>query len=171
MKTKLKSIIIILLIALPIIVKSQENKINNIKGVFIYNFAKEIKWVNKTNTFKIAFYGNTAIYDVMLTISEKRQIGNRDIVVEKWTSQGDINNCNILFVPEDEQDDLNMIKTKIQGKGILLVTDFEESEDEITGINIIEKDNKLIFRINETLLLNEGFKIALNLLSMAEKVY
>lgn len=171
MKTKLKSIIIILLIALPIIVKSQENKINNIKGVFIYNFAKEIKWVNKTNTFKIAFYGNTAIYDVMLTISEKRQIGNRDIVVEKWTSPLDISNCNILFIPEDKQDDLNMIKTKIQGRGILLVTDFEESEDEITGINIIEKDNKLIFRINETMLLSEGFKLASNLLSMAEKVY
>jgi hypothetical protein len=136
-------------------------------SVFIYNFTKYIQWppAQQTGDFVIAVVGNSPVYDELEKITINKMVGNQKIVVKKYRSVGEIDNCQILYVPGNASFDA--VYEKIKGKPVLMITEKTGLAQKGSGINFIMQDSKWKFELNESATQHAGLKVSKELSKLA----
>lgn len=123
------------------------------ESLFIYNFTKYIKWPDSYNQgkFVIGVIGNSNIYGSLESMaSSKKKTGTgATLEVTKYGSIGEIGECNILFVSENEIANLPEIVSRTADKPVLIITDTPGMATQGSIINFIEKDGKIKFELNQ----------------------
>lgn len=74
------------------------------KAIFIYNFTKYINWPAKQGNFIICVLGNDDILPEIQSIASKKMVGTATIEVIKVNSTSEIQNCNIIYVPQNKSE-------------------------------------------------------------------
>ncbi|MCD6117631.1 YfiR family protein [bacterium] len=140
-----------------------------IKSVFIYNFTKYIQWSNNdtSNTFKIAFIGDSKIIIPLKEIAEKRTIGNKKIRIKHYHDIQDIDMCHILFISASEKGCLKNILQKVGHENILTISDSKGFADKGVAINLVVVADKIKFEINSSALKRAGLHVSSQLLKLA----
>ncbi len=136
-------------------------------SVFIYNFTKYIQWPpsQQAGDFVIAVVGNSPVYDELDKITANKMVGGQKIVVKKYKSAGDIQACQILFVPGGAS--FEAAYEKMKGKPVLTVTEKPGLGQRGSGINFILQDNKWKFELNESATQQAGLKVSKELAKLA----
>lgn len=145
-----KSIILIVLFVLSIrISHAQEEKYI---GLFVYNFTKYFDWPESTKDrdFEIFVLGHKSVFDELCKITNGKSVGSQQIVVKHITTPGQVEDNQILFLGHWQTRHLEAIKTKIQGKPILLITEFEGLINKGSTINFVIRNGSIKFQLNET---------------------
>lgn len=149
-----------------------EATIENILSVYVYNFTKFIEWPqNNDDDFHICVLGESNFIKPLSTIAQKEKVNGRDIVVNQIKDINAMSECEILFMPNGNDERLNKVLDKIKGKSTLLITNTQGFAEKGAGINFVRINDKVKFEINKKVL--EENKIIPNsrLLSLAVKVY
>lgn len=123
---------------------------DQIKTGYIYNFLKYIQWENeeKTDTFKIAVYGEDQPLINTVKTMERLQVKGKPIKVVTFKSIGDIVFSHILLITSDRNFFVKDILDLIKGRNTLLLTDRCEYPRYVM-INFTYNDNsKILFEIN-----------------------
>ena len=143
-----------------------------IKALFIYNFTKYVEWpVEKDhNNIVIGFYGPSAVIDELKKICLNKKVKDRAIEIRQANDISEAEKCDIFFIPQDENDMFKYINERLNGKGVLIVTEEKGMAQKGAAINIIEQDNKVRFELNENAIKKSGLKISSQLLALAIKV-
>lgn len=139
MKTKLFITFLFLVVAFQSF--SQEAKF---EAIFLYNFTRQLGWPEeyKTGDIQIMVLGSSEIIDQINTFAKDKPISGQNVVA-KSTTIDKIENCHILYIPEDKNEQLQEVITKIGDKSVLIVT--EKSNQTVNGAGIsftVEKDSE-----------------------------
>lgn len=141
-------------------------------SVFIYNFTKYIQWPaeNQSGDFIIGVLGNSPISGELEKMATNRTVGMQKIVIQRFKSASEVNNCHILFVPNTNTNDFASIQEKLKGKHTLVITEKTGMAHKGSGINFVQQDNKWKFELNEVATQNAGLKVSKELSKLAINV-
>jgi len=141
------------------------------QSLFIYNFTKYIKWPDSYNSdkFVIGVIGNSEIFGSLNTMatSKKKTASGKNMVVKKFSSVSEIDDCNILFVSQNVAGELGQIDSNTSSKPVLIITDSPGLATQGSIINFIEKDGKIKFELNESKASSRGLVVSGSLTSLA----
>jgi hypothetical protein len=136
-------------------------------SVFIYNFTKYIQWpaTQQSGDFVIAVVGNSPVFDELSKITVNKMVGTQKIVVKKFGSAGEIDNCQIVFVPG--AGNFEAVQEKLKDKAVLMITEKPGMARKGSGINFVIQDNKWKFELNEAMTQHAGLKVSKELAKLA----
>ncbi len=141
-------------------------------SIFIYNFTKYIQWPasHQSGDFIIAVIGNSPIVEELNKITANKTVGSQKIIVKKFRSAAEIEDCHILFVPSSGSGNFDTVQEKLKGKSTLVITEKSGLAQKGSGINFILLENKWKFELNESATQSAGLKVSRELSQMAISV-
>jgi hypothetical protein len=140
-------------------------------AAFIYQFTNYITWPGTSGEFIIGVIGNTPVIQHLKQLAKEKKVGASSIVIKEWGSASDIGQCNILFVPESEKVNLTSIKSKVENKPVLIVTESPGLTKSGAGISFVKQEGKIRFEIHKTNLTKVGLVVSDGLARLAINVY
>ena len=142
----------------------------NLKAAFIYNFTNYIDWNNDNGTdFVIGILGPSNITQPLTEIAETNTVKTKKIIVRNFAKPGDIEDCNILFIPANTPFSLQSVLDKV-GKGVLTISEEQGFAKQGTELNFVIEKDKLKFEVNLKALYQAGLKASSQLLKLAKIV-
>jgi len=163
----------ILTIALVFILGSglmAQNRPNHeLHSMMIYNFLKYVQWPGELNTgdFVIGVIGDDEVYNTLNTWYGNKNRGDKNLIVKKFGSVGEISDCQLLYVGDGASGDFEAIQGKLQGTPTLTVTDKNGLGKKGSCINFRVVNNRLKFELNQSAVDSKNLKVSSQLASMA----
>jgi len=147
----------------------ENNKQYAFKAAFLFRFMEYIDWPasSKSNTFNFAVIGKSAITRQMVAIASDQKVNNAKMMVKEYTNLEDIQNCQLLFVPENCPIPIETITAKFAKRPVLIVTEREGLAEKGAHINFILSETKLKFEFNLNAIDDTGIRVSSNLLKHA----
>lgn len=143
-----------------------------VKAAFLYNFGKFVEW--PTNEFAstnaplvIGIYGESPFGDDLAGVIANKYINGHPVITRK-VSLSELKECQILFIAQSEQKNINDILKDLDGAGVLTVTENMPFDSGVM-INFVLKDDRIRFEINNTSAEKVGLKLSSKLLILAIK--
>jgi hypothetical protein len=150
--------------------KAQQETNYAVHANIIYHFTKYINWPPKSGNFIIGVTGETALYDELKKSMTNKMAGDRRIMVKKVSSPEELDNCQILFISEDESSSIKKIVARTAGTPVLLVSESEGLAQKGSCINFIIVSDHLKLEINKNNIEQRGLSIASELLKLGKIV-
>ncbi|MEZ4886818.1 MAG: YfiR family protein [Chitinophagales bacterium] len=146
---------------------------NTQKADYIYNFIQYVEWsgVQGNSEVIIGVIGNTEVYSYLEQKANSNEI-TRPVKVRSFDNVNDLLAsssalCHILFISEN-QSILQANLEKLASKSILLVGEKVGFTQQGGLINFVEtRTGALKFEINQSKMINYGFKVSPQLLRIA----
>ena len=140
-----------------------------IKAMFVFNFTKYVEWPQpqSSDVFSIGVVGESDITDPLERIAAQKKVGEQRIVIKNLSPEDD-DYCNIVIVSRSRLNKLEQVEKKYAGKGVLIISD---ESPRSAAINLVTRDNKIRFEINQSLAKSGGVKISSQLISLAVAVH
>jgi hypothetical protein len=142
------------------------------KAAFIYNFTKFVEWqdnsLNTASTFNIGVLGDSPITGPLNDLASSKKINNKRINIIRYNSASEINNCHILFIPENASSEL--VRTSVQSpsvKNTLIISERKGLLESGSAINFLIVNNKIRFEVNLSSLNRSNIKASSQLLKLA----
>lgn len=163
--------IILILLALTLIIGStfaQERPIHEIYSMMMYNFTRYVQWPTENEKeFVIGVVGNQDVYKTLTAWYNGKPKGSQTFVIKSFKTAAEVTECSVLFVDRTNTAEFESIKSKVKGKGTLIITAKDGYGEKGSGINFTTVDNKLKFELNQKAIEASNLKVAGTLTSMA----
>jgi hypothetical protein len=145
-----------------------------LKAAFLYKFIKFVEWPRDVlsegdRSITVGVLGGGAMGDAVARFEGKEIVGRR-LDVRKFDKVEDLEFCHVLFVPRDEEKQVEAILEASAGMPTLVVGEVEGFAESGGMVNFIIVDNKVGFEINPNAALGENLKISSKLLRLARIV-
>jgi YfiR/HmsC-like len=143
-----------------------------VQANIIYRFTKYIEWPEskRTGDFIIGIVGESPLTEQLQSFIINKTANSRKIVVKKFSSSAEIFNCHILFISDDESDNVKKIAARTAGDPILLVSESEGQALRGACINFIIVSDHLKLEINKNNIEQRNLNIASELLQLGKLV-
>ena len=147
----------------------------NVKAVYLYSFGRYVAWpdnsMSEGEPFTIGILGGDSFGGALDRIAQQKKIGGKRIVIRRFESTADYQQCHILFlsksVPAEERSaSIKMIGTQ----PVLLVAESPGFAVRGGTINFFLSDSTVRFEINVNAAKRQGLSIDAKLLSLARLV-
>ena len=178
-KTAMLASLILLLMSTTIHIFSQGNDGFHefqVKAAFLQKFTNFIDWPNgalgkdKTNPFVIGVIAKNYHLKELTELYGSQKIKDRKIEFVLITDSHQIANCNLLYIVEFENMDLDEIITEAQKKPILIVSNDRSLLSKGIHIGVYIKREKPRFDVNETALKDTKLQVNYILLNSANTI-
>jgi hypothetical protein len=145
----------------------------NTEAAFLCNLGRFVEWPSNTFTstnapMLIGIYGKNPFNDELADLARDKSINGHKIIARK-VSFNELQKCQILFIGQTSESDLNTILRKVDGAGVLTVTDNIDPFHSGVMINFTTRDDHVRFEINDKAAERVGLKISSKLLNLAIK--
>lgn len=145
---------------------AQSSSYEELQAAYLYNFAKYITWPGERSVFIIAVLGETEeMEDLQKTLKGKKVTG-KEIQVRKIETLDKAEEYQIIYLFSSASKELVSVLKAISGKNVLVVTEEDLAKKGAT-ISFVVEDDKLRFKLNESVLLKTGLKATDGLLKLA----
>jgi hypothetical protein len=137
--------------------------------IYIYSFGKLIQWPeeDRTGDFEIAVLGESPIVAELQKMAERKKIGERTIKIIKFASLKELRKGHVLFIPAAQSATLGECLSKMGNQSMLIITEQAGLGAKGSHINFLQKENKLVFELNQTTLTKHKLKAANELARLA----
>jgi len=135
----------------------------------IYRFTKYIQWPEnkQSGDFIIGVVGDSPLYDELGTLTANKSVGNQRIVIKKLSASAASYTCQMLFISQEESNNLKRIAFVTADQPVLLITEKNGLAKMGSCINFIIVDDRLKLEINKNNVLSRNLDIASDLLKLA----
>jgi len=147
----------------------------DVKAVFLFNFAQFIDWPETGlpaagAPFVIGVLGSDPFHEILDQTVHDEHIHGRPVEVKRFRRLEDVDGCQLLFVSRSEAGRMADIVRRMNGKGILTVSDLEPFGRMGGMITFKTAQGRVHFEINVAAAEKQGFKISAKLLKVAQVV-
>lgn len=158
-----------LMMQLLFIVSTASAQSEKLHTVFIYNFTKHIEWPAeyRDGNFVIGVLGNSPIINELKTLASARNVSGQPMEVKKFTDVDDITQCHILYIPQDQSDEIGAVLEKVKDYNTLIVTDKKGLARAGSAINFLVDGSKQKFELNKSNATKYGLKVSSDLERLA----
>jgi len=148
---------------------------NQIKAVFLYNFANFVRWPDEAfsssgNVLKMCIFGDALLGSFLDEVDGSRVRDKRLNVIKTSDPKVIDSGCHILFVSQERKEYLPLFLKSRQHIYVLSVSDVEGFARSGGVVSIVRNSDKLTFEINLDVALKNGLLISSDLLSLARIV-
>jgi hypothetical protein len=138
----------------------------------LYNFAKFVEW--PANSFssdsRITFcISGTSPINSFIQPMQGKQVKGRAVSVRIISRPDEVSGCEVLFIPNTEQQRLSAYLQQTKLHTILTVSDVEHFVASGGMIGFYEEDNKIRFEINMETSQKHHLQISSHLLGLARR--
>lgn len=145
---------------------------NQIKAVFLFNFAQFLAWPpgafqGPESPIVIGVLGDDPFGPYLDRVVQGERIGNRPLVVRRYSRAEDAAGCNILYISRSEAGELDAVMAKLQGRSLLTVGDFDGFARLGGMVRFSTENGKIRLRINVFAAKAAGLTISSKLLAHA----
>jgi hypothetical protein len=137
-----------------------------LQSAYLYNFAKYIRWPEESKVFIIGIYGEAEISKDLQRLMQNKKIGGKPIEVREVKTIEEISTCHIVYLSESNSTSIHAVRTAIDQKSILLVTE-QDLIKKGASISFIVEEDHLRFKLKRSNLLHAGLVAAEGLLQLA----
>lgn len=146
-----------------------------IKAAFVYNLARFTEWPtdslnNIADSFYIGVLGIHPFKDYLDDIAQEKLIKEKSIAIIYSDSIAEILKCRVVFISTSDQDLIEEIIEKLNGKSILTISDQTEFTRMGGMVNFINVHGKVRFAINIDASKRADLKLSSTLLKLAKIV-
>lgn len=152
--------IVIMLLTVSSSVYGQESKY---KALYLFNFTKYIDWSSENIT--IGVIGNSPVLLELESLVKQ----NQNVKLLKISGSESIDQCDMVFLPEAQSRNFDLIQSKIRAS-TLLVTEDESLIPRGAAMAFYLENDKLKFIVNRGAMNATGMKMSNALLSKAKLV-
>jgi len=143
-----------------------------IKAAFIFNFAKFVDWPpsafsNLNSPIVIGILGDNPFHDDLARTIHNKTIEDRPLVIEELRVPSEATNCHILFISSSEKDRLPEILKSLKDTSVLTVGEMDHFTESGGMINLVIRDQKIRFQINNGEATKARLKISSKLMNLA----
>ncbi len=144
------------------------------KAVFLFHFAELVEWpagAAGTSNFALCMLGDDPFQGQLESTLDGRSIGTRLIRVLHLKQEGEVRNCQVLFISNSEDRHLPKIIGDLGNSAVMTVG---EADDFIEGggmIRFVLDQDKVRFEINLKASDPAGLKFSSRLLLLAKNVF
>jgi hypothetical protein len=167
----LRHLAVLLLLAMPgVNSPAQVNSEHQLKAAFLVNFLKYIEWpASSASTVTICLFGRDTL-GPYLSAYEGRQIGGRELRVRRINGPDQLNDCQLMFVPETEEARFGAVLRWVDNLPVLTVSDADVFARQGGAIALVRADGRLQFDINIDVLNRAGLKPHSQMMRLARQV-
>jgi hypothetical protein len=145
------------------------------KGLFIYNFARYIKWPENMDAgdFTIGLLGDyESLHQELKMIAQNKKVGEQRFAVEKYDNIDQINSNHIIYIVSENSDQLPQVIKKMEENNYhtLILTDKEGLAQKGAGINFYYSESKQRMEINPDNVTKYGLITSKQLMTVARVV-
>ncbi len=153
--------------------QQEAGKESKFKAAYLYNFLQFIEWpesafTNPASPITIGILNQDPLANILEQIVRGEKINGREIAVRKFRDAKSVRECQVLFVPRSERNEIPSILVSSEGSSVLTVGEVEGFAEEGGAINFFVQDNKLRFEINLDALKNANLSASSRLLRLAK---
>ena len=151
-------------------VQAQDETDYAVHANIIYHFTKYIDWPagKKTGEFIIGVAGDTPLFDALKRNVSHKRVGNQEIVIKRVKGSDADFTCHILFISDDESNNMKKIVSRTAGNSILLVSESEGFTQKGGCINFVILSDHLKLEINKINIEQRNLHIASDLLQLGK---
>ncbi|MCT4583075.1 MAG: YfiR family protein [Flavobacteriales bacterium] len=131
---------------------SAEKTNNKIKGIYVYQFAKNVDWPQKykTGSFTIGVLGDKSFYEQLKGAYTGKQVGGQKIEVVFYASIEKVQSPHLLYVSPYNKETAIALAKKLKKDKTLIIGEEKGLLNNGIIINFLSKDNKLAFEISKS---------------------
>jgi hypothetical protein len=147
---------------------------SEVKVAYIYNFAKFVEWPyhrfkDGGDTIHVCVLGDDPLGGIIHAINGK-SVENRTIRTRGYVSARNMGGCEIIFISQSEEEQLDSIVEAIKDTPVLTISDTKGFTQRGVMINFYMESNRVLFEINPKAAIRSGLKISSALLRIARIV-
>lgn len=148
-------------------------QVSNYKAytLFVYNFTKYIQWPEGAikDDFVIGVFGKSPVQDELEKMVTLKKAGDRTIRIVEVSESNLTTEVHLLFIPDDQTDQMSKILSAVKGKPVLLVAEKEGAVQKGAGISFVADHNNLKFELNSNSIAGQNLKVSKTLEALAFK--
>ncbi len=150
-------------------VTAQDRPTHEIHAAMLFNFIKYVQWPNEgePGEFVVGVIGDDNVFNTLSQWYNGKPKGSKKYVIKKLTSADESSTCQVVYVGKSKNKEFENIKSSIEGKSILTITDGNGLGQKGSCINFKVIDGKLKFELNQATLTGSNLKVSTQLSSMA----
>lgn len=145
----------------------QDRPIHEVYSMMVFNFTKYVQWPTHSGEFVIGVIGNADIHKTLEQWYGGQVRNGKTYIIKKFNSAAEMTDCNVVFIDKSKSGEFDVVKTKISGKGTLLITDKNGLGQKGSAINFKNEGEKLKFELNQKAMESANLKVSSSLVSMA----
>ena len=141
-----------------------------IEAGLVYNFLKYTTWPTGTSQegkLHVCLFGHDS-FDGYLNPLRGRTAQQRVISVNVVKDLQNLSDCQLLYIPEDQEEMLPDILASIGKKGILTVSDIDDFTDNGGMVGFSTSGQRMRLLINNNMIASSGLRIEDRLLRLSE---
>ena len=163
------TLFLIALMGLSFVTEAQEQQAKELHPAMLYNFVKYIQWPTEAEAgdFVIGVLGEDEVFNTLKTRYDGKPKGNKKYVITKLNSVAEAATCAVVYLGKNKSREFEALKTAVDGKSILTITDSGNLGRKGSCDNFREIDGKLKFEINQASISAASLKVSSSLLSVA----
>lgn len=146
-----------------------------VKAVFLFNFSQFVDWPvssfdDDRSPLVIGVLGGDPFGATLDEIVRGETVNGRQLVVRRYRSVEEIEDCHILFIDRSQDERLETVLAALKGRNVLTVGDFSGFAERGGIIRFITVDNKIRLRVNLAAAQDANLTISSKLLRPAQIV-
>jgi len=171
--------ILALLFLSLISVSNTQAQINesDLKAAFIFNFTRFVTWPVKQTSltqenkdFVIGLLGDNAFSESLNDLVRGEKVDRKPLIVRQIKKPADAADCDIVFIPQSHEDELQATLSITKGKPILVIGDTAQMANDGCIIAFDRKDRKVKIVVNLEAVEQSNLKISSKLLRLSKLV-
>lgn len=148
---------------------------HRLKAVFLFNFTRFIEWPASAFAaadapFVIGVFGRDPFGSDLDDVARGEMVDGRRLLVRRVQTVQDAAACQMLFIPESEQANLDEILAALARSNTLTVSDLDGSAQRGAMIRLVTDHDRIRLRINVDAARAAGLTISSKLLRASEIV-
>jgi hypothetical protein len=145
---------------------AQTSTFGDLQVAYIFNFAKYVKWPKEGSVIVIGIYGEVKNIGYWTSLLSEKKVRNKPIQLKQIETLENLDDINIIYVPESGSADFKLLAAATAGKSILLVTE-EDLIKRGAAISFVVEDERLKFKLKQSALTDIGLTPMEGLLKLA----
>jgi hypothetical protein len=166
--------LVVLLVGWTAPVHAQDVTEVNLKGAFLFNFARFTEWpadsLPTDSTMSACVLGDRAVGDALARQVKGKQVGGRTVVVTIVDAESPLPVCHLLYLSGMSRTRVAAIVSGLRESPILTVSDAEEFTKRGGIIQFFVESGKMRFRINARSAKRSRLLLSSRLLALADVV-
>jgi signal transduction histidine kinase len=146
---------------------AQQLDSEQVKAVYIYNFVKNVTWLNENETdqFIIGIYGDDDFAEQLNKTLSKRVVKNKTIKVITIKNIQEGKKTDLFFSAANQNTEIANIASILRGSNTLLITDNSADKHSVM-INLVNnpENSAISFEVNKSNIVFEGLVMSAELL-------
>jgi len=159
----------------PLKAQTQHSELD-LKAAIIAKFGLYVEWPESTlgggesGNFILCTLGDQQLFEALQTAAQAQTLQGRPVQVSGYSDREGIDVCDILFVSETKESELEDVLSVSRGAGVLTVSEIPGFAESGGMIRLFMEDQYFRFEINPEAAEDEGLRLSAGLLNLARIV-